>query len=430
MKAAALLAFDRQSVREIDRDGRLHVSVTNISKANICPYLGKEIPGWQALGLAPDQIYQLLRDPEELALAAASFNNLPILDQHVPVDAWEENNERRDIVIGSTGTDGIFVDPYLQNSAVLWSRSAIDDVQAADVNPNLGRRQWSCAYRYTADMTPGNFLGLPYDGVMRNIIGNHVALVDEGRAGPDVMIGDCSMLKSRKALLLSGALFGLVRPKIAQDAKLDFEPLLSDITADNLSARSGKLAVSVAALVQPHLAADQVLNIEDIVDVIAFAADAKSGKDEMPDDPAEDEDPDAPPAEDEDPDAPPAEDCPPAEDEDPDAGAMDMAAVRTMISSAVTADRRRVAAIRQAEIDVQPFIGTLAIAQDSASKVYRLALDAAGIDLTGVHPSSFKHMVSMLPKPGANSPRIATDRAPSTTDFRERFPTAGTMARA
>lgn len=430
MVTSALLAFDRASVREIDADGRLHVSVTNISKANICPYQGREIPGWQQLGLSPDVIYRLLRDPDELAAAAPSFNNLPILDQHVPVDAWEENNERRDIVIGSTGTDANFVAPFLQNSAVLWSRPAIDDVQTADVDPNAGRRQWSCAYRYTPDMTPGNFEGLQYDGVMRNIIGNHVALVDEGRAGPDVMIGDCSMLKSRKALLLSGALVGLCRPKIAQDAKLDFEPLLSDITADNIAARSGKLAVSVAALVTPLLAADQTLNIEDVVSCITFAADAKSGKDEMPADPAEDEDPEETPAEDEDPDAPPAEDCDPVEDEDPDDKAMDTAQGRQMIAAAIASERKRAAAIRQAERDVAPHIGELAVAQDSAAKVYKLALDAAGVDTTGAHPSAYRHMVAMLPKPGAQSPRIAADRASSTTNFRERFPTAGTMARA
>ncbi len=35
-----MIAFDRESVREIDRDGRLHANVSNISKANVCPYKG------------------------------------------------------------------------------------------------------------------------------------------------------------------------------------------------------------------------------------------------------------------------------------------------------------------------------------------------------------------------------------------------------
>jgi len=37
------LAFDR-SARRIDADGRLHIDTSHISKANICPYYGKEIP--------------------------------------------------------------------------------------------------------------------------------------------------------------------------------------------------------------------------------------------------------------------------------------------------------------------------------------------------------------------------------------------------
>ena len=71
--AALTLALDRDSVREKDRDGRLRVTRANISKANICPYRGSEIPDWQKLGLDPDHVYNLLRAPEELQKAAESF---------------------------------------------------------------------------------------------------------------------------------------------------------------------------------------------------------------------------------------------------------------------------------------------------------------------------------------------------------------------
>jgi hypothetical protein len=49
--SALALALDRDSVREKTRDGRLSVKVANISKANVCPYRGREIPGWESLGL-------------------------------------------------------------------------------------------------------------------------------------------------------------------------------------------------------------------------------------------------------------------------------------------------------------------------------------------------------------------------------------------
>ena len=72
------LAFDR-SARRIDADGRLHVDRSHISKATVNPYYGKEIPGYEALGLVPDTVYRLFRDPVELERGAATFARLPIL---------------------------------------------------------------------------------------------------------------------------------------------------------------------------------------------------------------------------------------------------------------------------------------------------------------------------------------------------------------
>ena len=64
------LAFDRGSVRQIDKVGRLQVERSNISKANVCGYYGREIPNSEALGLEPDRLYMLYRDPDELRKAA------------------------------------------------------------------------------------------------------------------------------------------------------------------------------------------------------------------------------------------------------------------------------------------------------------------------------------------------------------------------
>jgi 8-oxo-dGTP pyrophosphatase MutT (NUDIX family) len=188
------LAFDRSSVRTYDRDGRLHVEITNISKAAVNPYIGREIPDYLAFGLEPDRVYQLLRDPDELAKAAPTFNNVPLLSRHVPVTA---DDHKPDLVIGCTGTDSAFEAPYLRNSLVVWARDAIDDIES-DVKKEL-----SSAYRYRADMTPGTYEGVPYDGVMRDIIGNHVALVREGRAGPTVVVADADPFSDQWAALES-----------------------------------------------------------------------------------------------------------------------------------------------------------------------------------------------------------------------------------
>jgi hypothetical protein len=160
------LAFDRATVRSIDKDGRLHIEVTPISKANICPYYGREIPNSKSLGLQPDKVYYLLRDPKELAKAATTFNNIPLLNEHIPVTAADP---QKMAVVGSTGTDAEFDGTYLKNSLVVWDADSIAGIETDE------KKELSSAYRYVADMTPGVHEGQPYDGVMRDIVGNHVA---------------------------------------------------------------------------------------------------------------------------------------------------------------------------------------------------------------------------------------------------------------
>ncbi|WP_206526107.1 NUDIX domain-containing protein [Mesorhizobium sp. M7A.F.Ca.MR.148.00.0.0] len=67
------LAMDRNSIRIFDQDGHLRVEMTPISKANVCPYYGREIPDFEALGLVPERVYRLYRDADELAKAAPTF---------------------------------------------------------------------------------------------------------------------------------------------------------------------------------------------------------------------------------------------------------------------------------------------------------------------------------------------------------------------
>jgi hypothetical protein len=179
------LAMDR-SLRSFDDNGHMRVQTTNISKANICPYSGKEIPGWDedtkthALGLDPDKIYMLFRDPEELRKSVKTWNGKPLLLEHKPSSADEHPVKE---TIGSVYNVD-FEDPYLRASLEVWRQIAIDLIESEE------QREISCGYHYDPDFTPGTFNGEPYDGVMRNIRGNHVAIVSEGRAGPDVVVAD------------------------------------------------------------------------------------------------------------------------------------------------------------------------------------------------------------------------------------------------
>lgn len=399
MRETLLLAMDRApSVRSRDANGYLHVEVSNISKANVCPYYGREIPGAEVMGLDPDRIYQLYRDPDELARAADTFNNIPLLSEHVPVlpDRLPE-----DLIIGSTGTDAVFDGEYLKNSLVIWQQAAQDAIEADR------KRELSCGYRYRADMTPGvTAEGLRYDGVMREIMGNHVALVIEGRAGPDVVVGDEVMkLKSRTALMISGAIQSLVRPLLAADAKIDLAPALAGVNAASLGKKGAATAIAgkVAELVTPHLAADAALDPEALAKALAaiqpLAVDEdKIDDDDMGEDEDEDDDPKPKQAEDEDED-----------DDKDDKPAMDAAAVKKLIADAEARGAARVAAIEVAKRDVAPLVGEV-IGLDSAEAVYKFALDQSGVDTKGVHASAFKAMVGVLT---AAKDKLAVDAKPS-----------------
>lgn len=379
------LAFDR-SVRKVDVDGRLHVEVSNISKANVCPYIGKEIPGWASLGLASDQIYMLLRDPGEIAKAASTFNNIPLLIKHVPVTA---DKPEKQLVVGSTGTDAEFVAPYLRNSLVVW-----DSVAIAGINTKE-QCELSSAYRYTALMTPGVYEGVAYDGVMTNIIGNHVALVEVGRAGSDVVVGDSnpfitekSTMKQQRIAKITAALIASVTPMLAQDAKLDPKEVEKHVT------------LALDADPDDKEKKEKVAEDEDEDDEEEKKKKAKVAEDEKDDE----------------------------KDKKEAKAAMD-AAIQSAVTAAEQATIKRMNAIRQAEKEVQPIIGEV-VAQDSAEAIYKLALDHAKVDVAGVHPSAYGAMVRMLPKPGDTpKPRIAMDAA-SNDDFAKRFPTAGKLIRS
>lgn len=217
----SLLAFDK-SVRHLDENGILHVDVTNISKSVINPYMGYEIPLHEELGLDPDKVYRLYRDASELEKAVDTFRNLPVLSKHVPVFA---DKPPKELIIGSTGSDVEFNSPYLSVSLSIWDNAAINLIEAD------AKKALSSAYLYDADMTAGEINGEQYDGIMRNIRGNHVAVVESGRAGSDVVVADSNpfykssfkendtmrMTKKGKARL---TLLKAALPKLAQDAAL------------------------------------------------------------------------------------------------------------------------------------------------------------------------------------------------------------------
>lgn len=409
-----LMAFDRQSARSIDADGRLHVSKTNISKANVCPYFGREIPNWQELGLDGDKVYRLYRDPEELAKGASTFNNLPILNKHIRVTVEEPKKEN---VVGSIGSDVSFDEQYLRASLCIWDAPAIAGVESEK------QCELSAAYYYRADMTPGTAPdGEAFDGVMRNIKGNHLALVEAGRAGPDVYVADSDpfikntikpketpamkMTKLGKALFVS--LRGL-SPKIAQDSALPA-----------LVGEAEKKTFKKAAALKGLLAMDSEIDAEkadEIIDAVigveespeAVELDRELGQDE----------PDlmgflAGKLSPEDLEAVKGM-MSPAKDAEP---GMKPEAVEEKVTAAMDSMRVEFRQLEQAKVDVRSVVGDV-IGMDSAEDVYRFALGKMGHDHKDMPAAGLRTMFNAVKdvKASRPAPRIAEDSAATVQQF-------------
>lgn len=376
------LAQDR-SLRSYDQDGRLHVESSNISKATVNPYYGSEIPNYQQLGLDPKKVYYLLRDPEELEKAAPTFNNLPLLSKHIPVSADEP---QKDVIVGTTGSDAKFEDGYLKCSLAVWDSEAIAGIESGE------QVELSSAYHYTADMTAGEFEGRHYDGVMRDIVGNHVALVDVGRAGRDVVVSDADPFYERKTMKLkAGAkarIQAAVQPLLAQDAELSPDELLQVIG-------------SLTNEVQTAEDDGEDLPPENVENVGTDEDEPEDGDNNPA--PAEPEEP----AEDEEPEEPEGGAPKPAQD-----AAISKVAMDAAIKRAVEAERKRSQALATAQREVAHIVGD--VAMDNAADVYKFALEQSGIDVTGVHHSAYRAMVGMLGKP---KQPIAQDAAKTAEQF-------------
>jgi hypothetical protein len=176
----SLMAFDKDSLRQYDQDGHMHVAESNISRATVSPYRGEEIPNWEKHGLDPDRIYNLLRDPAELEKAAPTINGKPILWSHKPIEATDHAT---DLVIGSVDS-ARYDHPWLKAALHFWPAYASKAIESGD------QKNLSCGYRYDADFSkPGTFDGQRYQGVMKNLKFNHLALVQDGRVDGAV-VGD------------------------------------------------------------------------------------------------------------------------------------------------------------------------------------------------------------------------------------------------
>ena len=95
------VAFDKESARSYDDNQHLIVNSTIITKAAVNPYYGSEIPDYERLGLDPNKVYNMLRDPEELKKGMHTLGEKQLLLKHIFVSAEDPQKESIAGTIGS-----------------------------------------------------------------------------------------------------------------------------------------------------------------------------------------------------------------------------------------------------------------------------------------------------------------------------------------
>lgn len=184
---AAAIAYSKagkDSARTTDINGYIEIKDNPISKEGVFEYSGAQIG---LTGEDAHRIFKVYRPASELAdpECIESFKLLPFVDEHAMLGSEELGltpAERKGIQ-GYIGEQVYFDPPYLRGNIKILSESAKRLI-------NEGKRELSPGYRCVYELTPGVFEGQNYDAVQRRIRGNHLALVQEGRTGPDVAVLD------------------------------------------------------------------------------------------------------------------------------------------------------------------------------------------------------------------------------------------------
>lgn len=161
-------------------EGFLKVPAT-ISRIGIQEYLAIE------MGLEdkdPMDIIKVYRPPEEVFKdeSLTSFQNKPVTNNHPP--EMVDCKNFKDYTVGHSGSivtrKGDFVDTEL----TIMDEQSIKDIES-------GKAELSNGYLADIDWTPGiTPNGESYDAIQRNIKGNHIAIVERGRAGASCRVAD------------------------------------------------------------------------------------------------------------------------------------------------------------------------------------------------------------------------------------------------
>lgn len=245
------------------REGFLAVRA-KAARVGVYDYSGAEVDPQNAHGLRDKPVVKVLRDDATVfdQAAARSFIGKPVTNDHPaqPVTSANWRDHARGTIMGAM-RDG----DHLSFDILLTDASAIAAVEG-------GKRELSNGY--ATDLEFGQFKapdGTVCDARQTGIVGNHIAIVDRGRAGPECRIGDaapkfaaCDANPARVAELTTNdrkdgtmphtmMIDGLQVPNVSDEAKAAIEKLqgalaAKDTALTDATARAEKAEGEKAAL--------------------------------------------------------------------------------------------------------------------------------------------------------------------------------------
>ena len=133
--------------------------------------------------LLPDgSVHRELRPPEEVFRpdSLETLSQIGVTNNHPPEPLNASNTKT--FAVGFTG------EAVERNDSFVQCRLTVTDSNTIRQMTDNQKRELSCGYLCDVDETPGVWQGQPFDAIQRNIRYNHLAIVDQGRAGPEVRI--------------------------------------------------------------------------------------------------------------------------------------------------------------------------------------------------------------------------------------------------
>ena len=184
-----------------DFNGWFEVARNPISKVGVFPYLGSSLgPDMiKEQNLDPEKVYMVFRSAEELAKPEflLSCTLIPWINDHTMLGSDDKGYTRPEEkgIGGVTGEQVLFDanDETVYSNIKLFSEAHKNEVAN-------GKRELSLGYQCAYEWKPGEYNGEKYDLIQRNLRGNHLASVDDGRMGPSVAVLDHNDIKGASAM--------------------------------------------------------------------------------------------------------------------------------------------------------------------------------------------------------------------------------------